>query len=124
MGRELTFLIALWKANLLAAMEYRVAFLSQIIGMMLNNAIYFVFWLIFFDRFQEVKGWNLEGMLLLFGLVAAGFGLAVYLFGNVMNLAEVIAGGRLGWRSLVNTQADLFLGLLGGFQHQRKLVLG
>ena len=97
MQRELSFLIALWKANLLAAMEYRVAFLSQIVGMMLNNAIYFVFWLIFFDRFQEVKGWNLAGMLLLFGIVATGFGLAVYLFGNVMNLAEVIAGGRLDY---------------------------
>jgi ABC-2 type transport system permease protein len=97
MRRELTFLIALWKANLLAAMEYRVAFLSQIIGMMLNNAIYFVFWLIFFDRFQEVKGWNLDGMLLLFGVVATGFGLAAYLFGNAMNLAEVIAGGRLDY---------------------------
>ena len=97
MRRELSFLIALWKANLLAAMEYRVAFLSQIVGMMLNNAIYFVFWLIFFDRFQEVKGWNLAGMLLLFGIVATGFGLAVYLFGNVMNLAEVIASGRLDY---------------------------
>jgi ABC-2 type transport system permease protein len=97
MRRELTFLVALWKANLLSAMEYRVALISQVVGMMLNNAIYFIFWLIFFDRFQEVRGWALHDMLLLFGIVATGFGLAVYLFGNVLELADVIAGGRLDY---------------------------
>ena len=94
---ELTFLLALWKANLLAAMEYRVAFLSQVIGMMLNNGIYFVFWIIFFDRFQQVRGWGLDEMFVLFGVVAAGFGLATYLFGNAMTLSDVIASGRLDY---------------------------
>ena len=72
--REFIFLLALWKANLLAAMEYRVAFLSQVVGMILNNALYFIFWVLFFDRFQEVRGWGLDEMLLLFGLVATGLG--------------------------------------------------
>ena len=31
--RELTFLLAVWKANLLAAMEYRAAFLTQVVGL-------------------------------------------------------------------------------------------
>lgn len=95
--REWRFLLAIWQANLLAAMEYRVAFLSQVIGMMLNNGIYFVFWILFFDRFQQVRGWALNDMLLLFGVVATGFGAAVYLFGNVTALTEVIAGGRLDY---------------------------
>jgi ABC-2 type transport system permease protein len=95
--RELIFLLALWKANLLAAMEYRTAFLLQVIGMMLNNGIYFIIWIIFFDRFQEVRGWGLDEMFLLFGVVAAGFGLGTYLFGNVTFLADVIASGRLDY---------------------------
>jgi ABC-2 type transport system permease protein len=95
--REWGFLVALWKANLLAAMEYRVAFASQVLGMMLNNAIYFVFWLLFFGRFQTVRGWGLPDMFLLFGVVAVGFGLGVFLFGNAMRLAEVIAQGRLDY---------------------------
>jgi ABC-2 type transport system permease protein len=95
--RELRFLVALWKTNLLSAMEYRGAFLSQVAGMMLNNAMYFTFWLIFFDRFKNVRGWGLQDMLLLFGIVACGFGLGVLLFGNVLNLAEVIASGRLDY---------------------------
>ncbi|MEZ4726793.1 MAG: ABC-2 family transporter protein [Caldilineaceae bacterium] len=95
--REFRFLLAVWQANLLAAMEYRVAFVSQVLGMMLNNAIYFVFWILFFDRFQEVRGWALGDMLLLFGVVATGFGAALVLFGNVAALTEVIAGGRLDY---------------------------
>ncbi len=97
MKRELFFLFALWKANLLAAMEYRVAFLFQVVGMMLNNAVYFAFWVIFFDRFKEVRGWGLGEMFLLFGVVATSFGLTAYLFGNAMDLANVIANGRLDY---------------------------
>ncbi len=97
MRRELTFLFALWKANLLAAMEYRTAFLSQVVGMMLNNAVYFVFWVIFFDRFKEIRGWGLEEMFFLFGVVAVSFGLTAFLFGNAMDLASVIANGRLDY---------------------------
>ncbi len=97
MRRELIFLLALWKANILAAMEYRVAFITQVVGMMLNNAIYFIFWVIFFDRFQEIRGWGLNEMLLLFGIVAGGFGLGVFLFGNILQLSDVISGGRLDY---------------------------
>ncbi len=97
MRRELSFLTALWKANLLAAMEYRASFLSQVLGMMLNNAVYFLFWVLFFDRFERVRGWGLNDMFLLFGITAAGFGLGVYFFGNVLTLSDVIAGGQLDY---------------------------
>ncbi|MBI5032501.1 MAG: ABC-2 family transporter protein [Chloroflexi bacterium] len=97
MRRELTFLIALWKANLLAAMEFRAAFLSQVVGMMLNNAVYFIFWVIFFDRFKQIRGWGIDDMFFLFGVVAASFGAGVYLFGNAMDLANIIANGRLDY---------------------------
>lgn len=95
--RELKFLLALWQANLLAAMEYRIPFLSQVVGMMLNNALYFIFWVLFFDRFKAVRGWALNDMLLLFAVVATGFGAAVVLFGNVVSLTDVIANGRLDY---------------------------
>jgi len=95
--RELRFLTALWKANLLKHMEYRVAFISQVLGMILNNGVYFLFWVIFFDRFEEVRGWALPDMLLLFGIVATGFGIGTFLFGNVLTLSEVISEGRLDY---------------------------
>ena len=60
--KEFNFLLAVWKANLQSVMEYRVAFLLQVFGMMINNAIYFLIWVIYFDRFKEVRGWGLNDM--------------------------------------------------------------
>jgi ABC-2 type transport system permease protein len=95
--RELKFLLAVWKANLQSVMEYRVAFLLQVFGMMVNNAIYFLIWVIYFDRFKEVRGWGLNDMFVTYGIIASGFGLVSLLFGNVFNLGDVIAKGRLDY---------------------------
>ncbi|MBN1667845.1 MAG: ABC-2 family transporter protein [Anaerolineales bacterium] len=91
------FLLAVWKANLQSAMEYRVSFLMQMLGMMLNNLMYFLIWVIFFDRFQEVRGWGLTDMLVTFGITSSTFGLVSILFGNALNLGELITGGRLDY---------------------------
>ena len=95
--REIRFLLAVWKANLQSVMEYRVAFLLQVFGMMVNNAIYFLIWVIYFDRFKEVRGWGLNDMFVTYGVIASGFGLVSLLFGNVFNLGDVIAKGRLDY---------------------------
>lgn len=97
MFRHFPFVFALWKANLLSAMEYRVSFLTQMVGMVLNNAIYFVFWIIFFARFEQINGWNLVDMLFLFGVVATGFGASIFLFGNSVQLSSIIASGQLDY---------------------------
>jgi ABC-2 type transport system permease protein len=127
LGRELKFLRALWTANLLAAMEYRGAFLTQVVMMMLNNAAYFVFWILFFDRFKQVGGWGLSDMFVLFGLSAGAFGLADFLFGNVQTLSEIIIKGQMDYylslprpvllhalasRSFPSGLGDFFYGIL------------
>lgn len=94
---EVKFLLAIWKANLLSAMEYRVSFLTQMIGMMVNNAIYFLIWVIFFDRFQDVRGWGLSDMYITFGVAASSFGLVSILFGNAFFLGDIITKGRLDY---------------------------
>ena len=100
MFRHLSFVLALWKTNLLSAMEYRVSFLTQMVGMMLNNAIYFLFWIIFFARFEEINGWELVDMFFLFGVVATGFGAGTYFFGNAVRLSSLIANGQLDYYSV------------------------
>ena len=95
--KELKFLFALWKADWQGAMEYRGAFITQVLMMMLNNAFYFVFWVIFFDRVGSLGGWELGDMYVLFGVAASAFGLVSFLFGNTFNLSEVISRGRLDY---------------------------
>ena len=46
--KELKFLLAVWQANLQSVMEYRVSFLTQVIGMMLNDFMYFAIWIVFY----------------------------------------------------------------------------
>jgi ABC-2 type transport system permease protein len=95
--RELRFLLAIWKANLQSVMEYRVSFLMQVTGMMLNNFMYFAIWIIFFDRFREVRGWGLDEMYITFGVMASSFGLVSLLFGNAFWLGDIITKGRLDY---------------------------
>jgi ABC-2 type transport system permease protein len=95
--KELKFLLAIWKTNLQSAMEYRGAFLTQAVGMMVNNFIYFAIWIIFFDRFKDVRGWGVNDMYVTFGVLASSFGLVSLLFGNAFMLSDVIAKGRLDY---------------------------
>ena len=95
--KELKFLLAIWKANLLSVMEYRTSFLLQVLGMMANNFIYFAIWIIFFNRFKEVRGWGIGDMYVTFGILASAFGLVSLLFGNAFNLSDIISKGRLDY---------------------------
>ena len=52
-------------------MLFRSAFISQMLGMILNNAAYFVVWIIFFDRFKQVRGWGISDMYVVFGVAAS-----------------------------------------------------
>jgi ABC-2 type transport system permease protein len=95
--RELRFLLAIWKANLQSIMEFRISFLSQVFGMILNNGIYFLIWVIFFDRFQSVQGWGLSDMFITFGITSSAFGIVSLFFGNAFNLGDIITRGRLDY---------------------------
>lgn len=95
--RELKFLLAIWKTNLQSVMEYRVSFLTQVIGMMLNDFFYFIIWIIFFQQFNEVNGWGLNDMYVTYGILASAVGLAELLFGNAFSLSEIINSGRLDY---------------------------
>ena len=95
---EFSFLRQLIGVNLSSAMEYRASFLTQIVFMFINNGIYFIFWLIFFEQFGSVQGYNITDIYLLFAVVALSFGLASLIAGNSgANLAYLIAQGRLDY---------------------------
>jgi ABC-2 type transport system permease protein len=95
--RELKFLLAVWQANLQSIMEYRASFLIQVVAMMFNNFIYFVIWMIFFDRFKEVRGWGISDMYITYGVIAGAFGLVSVFFGNSFMLGDIINNGRLDY---------------------------
>ena len=95
--KHIKFLLAIWQANLQSVMEYRVSFIMQVLGMMLNNFFYFAIWIVFFDRFKEVRGWGINDMYITFGVLASAFGLVSLFFGNSFMLGDIINNGRLDY---------------------------
>lgn len=98
---SLGFLFEMVRLNLLSGMAYRASFMAQIVFMMLNNAMFLVFWWIFFSRFGEVQGWKLNDVTLLFGIGASGFGLSVVFFGNILRLSSMIRDGQIDYYLLL-----------------------
>jgi ABC-2 type transport system permease protein len=83
------------KFNLAAAMEYRVSFIVQVLGMALNNSAFIFFWLILFERVGDINGYGFREVMLLWSLAAAGFGVNEVFLGNGRSLSRIIYQGEL-----------------------------
>src|SRR2546430_594048 len=82
-------------ANLQAAMEYRVAFIVQIITMVANDGLWLFFWWTYFRQFPLVNGWQSSNIIVIWAVSACGFGIGMGVFGNTPRLAAlIINGGR------------------------------
>jgi ABC-2 type transport system permease protein len=89
------FARALLATNLKATLMLRGAFVMQVVFMALNNLTFFVFWWALMRRVPAIRGWRLGDIQVLFGVVAAGFGLAVTFAGGVRHLGRLIDEGEL-----------------------------
>lgn len=83
--------------NLMSAMAYRGAFLLQVVGMILNDAMLLFFWWILFSRLPTLQGWTLNQVMVLYALVAFGFALAHIVCGNAFFLARIVVRGELDY---------------------------
>jgi len=83
--------------NLMASMAYRGAFFLQVFGMALNNLMLLFFWSVLFARFPTLNGWTMRDVIALYGIVAAGFGVAMVVCGNAGQIARIIVGGDLDY---------------------------
>jgi len=97
LGAHLRLLSAYLRANVAMAMEYRAAFFAQVFGMVVNDSLWLAYWALFFNRFPVLKGWERQDVLMLWAIVATGFGLAEVLFGAWRTLAGVIVEGQLDY---------------------------
>jgi ABC-2 type transport system permease protein len=94
-AKSLAFARALIATNLKAALALRGAFVMQVVFMALNNVTFFVFWWALMHQVSALRGWRLGDIQVLFGVVAAGFGLAVTVAGGVRHLGRLIEDGDL-----------------------------
>src|SRR3712207_1580262 len=82
-------------ANLQGALEYRTSFVSQVMAMLINDAIWLIFWLAYFTSFPLVAGWGRDDIVTLWAVIAVAFGAAASLFGGAFRIAGMIVRGEL-----------------------------
>lgn len=87
--------VAYTKLNLMAQLEYRGAFVSQVAAMFINNSVWVCFWVLFFSRFHVLRGWNINDVITVWCIASSGFGLAHTVCGNALALPVLIARGQL-----------------------------
>ena len=95
MRSSFLYLAALARLNLMATLAQPVLAAASAVMMFGNNLIFFLVWVIYFANFSNLRGWVLDDLALLIGVVAWAFGLTVFLTGGVRDLAQIIVDGGL-----------------------------
>ena len=73
----------------------KVTFITNILFMILNNASFIIQWLIFFSLKDNIGGYNMNKVLLLWALAAGTFGFSHFFFKNSYDLSNIITNGKL-----------------------------
>jgi ABC-2 type transport system permease protein len=95
--KMLSLIAGYLRHNLMSAMAYRGAFLLQVVGMILNNSMLLFFWWLLFERLPTLRGWTLAQVMMLYGIVAFGFGIAHVVCGNAFFVARIVVRGELDY---------------------------
>jgi ABC-2 type transport system permease protein len=77
------------------AMEYKTNFFVQTTSMIINDVFWILFWVLFFDKITNIRGWGAHEVILLIGITAFAYGVCGFMFGNYSKIANIIAEGRL-----------------------------
>lgn len=91
----LRLLAAYFVKNMQAAMEYRGAFLAQIVILLTIHGSWLLFWWTYFLQFPLVNGWQQTDIIVIWAISALAIGLGSVCFGNVFKLPQLISTGGL-----------------------------
>lgn len=83
------------KYNVMREMLNKTTFLTNICFMILNNATFILQWIILFRLKEDIGGYTMKEVMLLWGLAASSFGLARILFARAFSLPDLIINGKL-----------------------------
>lgn len=88
-------LLATFRGAVSEAWANRQSFWLQVTIMAVNDLAWVAFWVLFFHRVGEVRGWDVELVLLLQAMLTTVGGLAIGVFGNARNIGRLALTGGL-----------------------------
>ena len=77
------------------AWSNRRGFWIQVVAMVANDLVWLLFWLLFFRRFESVRGWEFADMVVLLSVLTLTGGIVLGLLANSRRIAMMIADGEL-----------------------------
>lgn len=83
------------KYNIMKEMTNKVTFLSNILFMILNNSSFVIQWVVLFSLKQEIGGYTMKEIILLWGMASGTFGISRIVFSRAFELSELIIEGKL-----------------------------
>lgn len=93
--KYLRLVLDYFRLNLSAAMEYRASFITQVLGMILNNTFFIFFWWIVFRNTGTIGSYSFKDVMTIWAISASAFGIAFILFGNARNITNLIIQGGM-----------------------------
>lgn len=96
-AKNLSLAWAMTKLSILSALEYRAAFMTQVIGMFINDFLIIGSWYVMFLSFPIINGWRFEDMIILFALVMMQYAIMGVFLGGFHHLAKTIINGNLDY---------------------------
>lgn len=94
-SKHMRLICLYFKYNLQSAMEYRVSFISQALGMALNNAFFVFFWWVIFEKVSSIGGYGFKEVMVIWALASSTYGFVHVFFGNLRELPRIIINGEL-----------------------------
>ena len=87
--------LAAMRAALAEVRANPAALWTQAGAMFANDIVWILFWLLFFDRVGDVRGWDADRVLLLFAVLTTAAGLVLGLLSNCRRVGQLAADGQL-----------------------------
>lgn len=112
----LLFIREAFVVNIKSILEYRANFMLQFFGMILNNSVFALFWLVVMDKTGGVGGYGFSEIMIVWALSSTSFGLAFILFGNIKQIGRIVINGSLdvyllqpkdAWLNLIISKTSL-----------------
>jgi len=92
---QIDYLWALVRANMRGYAADRTKLFVMSFFMLVQDAMFFALWIIFFSSISEVKGWKLEELSRMFGLISCAIGLSLFFFNGARTIAYRVQEGTL-----------------------------
>lgn len=84
-----------WRTAWLAAVANRRGFVTQITIMIVNDIVWVLFWVLVFSRVEEIRGWRLDDVIVLFAILTTSAGVVLGALHNARQVADYILSGKL-----------------------------